>query len=70
MVITKLNDELLKKIATQSSGKYIKGDNGLVVDEIINELKEMDKKEFESKQFVSLKINFTCFGCWITIIFS
>ena len=27
VVITKLNDELLKKIATQSSGKYIKGDN-------------------------------------------
>ena len=29
VVITKLNDELLKKIATQSSGKYIKGDNTL-----------------------------------------
>ena len=27
VVITKLNDGLLKKIATQSSGKYIKGDN-------------------------------------------
>ena len=59
VVITKLNDELLKKIATQSSGKYIKGDNtSLVVDEIINELKEMDKKEFESKQFVSFKDQF------------
>ena len=62
VVITKLNDELLKKIATQSSGKYIKGDNtSLVVDEIINELKEMDKKEFESKQFVSFKDQFQWF---------
>ena len=62
VVITKLNDELLKKIATQSSGKYIKGDNTiLVVDEIINELKEMDKKEFESKQFVSFKDQFQWF---------
>ena len=62
VVITKLNDELLKKIATQSSGKYIKGDNtNLVVDEIINELKEMDKKEFESKQFVSFKDQFQWF---------
>ena len=62
VVITKLNDELLKKIATQSSGKYIKGDNtSIVVDEIINELKEMDKKEFESKQFVSFKDQFQWF---------
>ena len=62
VVITKLNDELLKKIATQSNGKYIKGDNtSLVVDEIINELKEMDKKEFESKQFVSFKDQFQWF---------
>ena len=62
VVITKLNDELLKKIASQSSGKYIKGDNtSLVVDEIINELKEMDKKEFESKQFVSFKDQFQWF---------
>ena len=62
VVITKLNDELLKKIATQSSGKYIKGDNtSLVVDEIINELKEMDKKEFESKQLVSFKDQFQWF---------
>ena len=62
VVITKLNDELLKKIATQSSGKYIKGDNtSFVVDEIINELKEMDKKEFESKQFVSFKDQFQWF---------
>ena len=62
VVITKLNDELLKKIANQSSGKYIKGDNtSLVVDEIINELKEMDKKEFESKQFVSFKDQFQWF---------
>ena len=62
VVITKLNDELLKKISTQSGGKYIKGDNtSLVVDEIINELKEMDKKEFESKQFVSFKDQFQWF---------
>ena len=71
VVITKLNDELLKKIATQSSGKYIKGDNtSLVVDEIINELKEMDKKEFESKQFVSFKVQFHWFlGAGLLFIF-
>ena len=32
-----------------------------VVDDIINELKEMDKKEFESKQFISFKDQFQWF---------
>ena len=62
VVITRLDENLLQKIAQQSDGKYIKGDNtAYVVDELINELKEMDKKEFESKQFVSFKDQFQWF---------
>ena len=62
VVITRLNENLLQKMANQSAGKYIKGDNTTqVVDDIINELKEMDKKEFESKQFVSFKDQFQWF---------
>ena len=62
VVITRLNENLLQKMALQSSGKYIKGENtNQVVDDIINELKEMDKKEFESKQFVSFKDQFQWF---------
>ena len=62
VVITRLDENLLQKIAQQSDGKYIKGDNtAYVVDEVINELKEMDKKEFESKQFVSFKDQFQWF---------
>ena len=62
VVITRLNENLLQKMANQSAGKYIKGDNtNKVVDDIINELKEMDKKEFESKQFVSFKDQFQWF---------
>ena len=49
-------------MALQSSGKYIKGENtNQVVDDIISELKEMDKKEFESKQFISFKDQFQWF---------
>ena len=49
-------------MALQSNGKYIKGENtNQVVDDIINELKEMDKKEFESKQFISFKDQFQWF---------
>ena len=62
VVITRLDENLLQKIAQKSDGKYIKGDNtAYVVDEVINELKEMDKKEFESKQFVSFKDQFQWF---------
>ena len=62
VVITRLDENLLQKIAQQSSGKYIKGDNtNEVVDEIINKLKEMDKREFESKQFISFKDQFQWF---------
>jgi len=62
VVITKLVPQLLKDIALSSSGIYISGGNTEeVVDEIIKQLKEMDKKEFESKQFVAYKDQFQWF---------
>ena len=62
VVVTKLNTQLLNTIANSSSGIYIEGVNtGLVVEEISKRLKEMDKKEFESKQFVAYKDQFQWF---------
>lgn len=62
VVVTKLNTQLLNKIANSSSGIYIEGLNTeLVVEEISKRLKEMDKKEFESKQFVAYKDQFQWF---------
>ena len=62
VVITKLNSDLLKKLADQSKGKYIEGEiTNDVVDEIISQLKEMDKKEFEAKEFTSFKDQFQWF---------
>ena len=62
VVVTKLNAQLLNKIANSSSGIYIEGLNTeLVVEEISKRLKEMDKKEFESKQFVAYKDQFQWF---------
>ena len=62
VVITKLVPELLQEIASSSNGIYIIGENTqAVVDEIIKKLKEMDKKEFESKQFVAYKDQFQWF---------
>ena len=62
VVVTKLNTQLLNTIANSSSGIYIEGVNTeLVVEEIAKRLKEMDKKEFESKQFVAYKDQFQWF---------
>jgi len=62
VVVTKLNAQLLNTIANSSSGIYIEGLNTeLVVQEISKRLKEMDKKEFESKQFVAYKDQFQWF---------
>ena len=62
VVITKLNENILKDMAKQTGGIYFKGDNtNSVVSSIVDELKEMDKQEFESKQFVSFKDQFQWF---------
>ena len=62
VVVTKLNTQLLNTIANSSSGIYIEGvKTELVVEEISKRLKEMDKKEFESKQFVAYKDQFQWF---------
>ena len=62
VVITKLNENILKDMATQTGGIYFRGDNtNSVVSSIVDELKEMDKQEFESKQFVSFKDQFQWF---------
>jgi Ca-activated chloride channel family protein len=62
VVITKLNENILKDMATQTGGIYFKGNNtNSVVSSIVDELKEMDKQEFESKQFVSFKDQFQWF---------
>ena len=61
-VITRLNENLLKKISNNANGMYFKGEITVdVVSKIINQLKEMDKREFESKEFISFKDHFQWF---------
>ena len=69
VVITKLNEKILSEMALESNEKYFKGDNtNTVVNLIIDELKEMDKKEFETKQFVAFKDQFQWFRIWIIFL--
>lgn len=61
-VITKRNAEILKEIADSANGEYVDGnDTQAVVDFVAETLKNMDKKEFEAKKFVSYKDQFQAF---------
>ena len=62
VVITKKNANILKAISEVSNGAYYDGnDTDLVLDFVEQTLKEMDKKEFEAKKFVSYKDQFQIF---------
>ena len=61
-VITKLNEKTLMDIAEEANGVYINGKNtNDVVDAIRDILNNMDKKEFEAKQFADFKDQFQWF---------
>ena len=62
VVITKRNQKVLEDIANSTKGAYQDGnDTGLVLEFVSNQLKAMDKKEFEAKKFVSYKDRFQPF---------
>ena len=62
VVITKLNDKILSSIASKGNGAYINGSNTEDVVEFVTEtLSQMDKKEFEAKQFADFKDQFQWF---------
>ena len=62
VVITKLNQNILQNIAESTGGIYQDGNNTQkVLDFVSEQLKAMDKKEFEAKKFVSFKDRFQAF---------
>jgi len=62
VVITKLNKEILTEIAEKGNGEYIDGSNtDEAVDKIKEALNQMDKMEFEAKQFADYKDQFQWF---------
>ncbi len=61
-VVTKLNETVLNEIATNANGFYVNGTNTQqVVDEVKERLLEMDKKEFETKQYTEFNHQFQWF---------
>jgi len=71
VVITKLNEPILQEIAEEGNGEYINGDNTSEAVEYIKEqLNQMDKKEFEAKQFAEYKDQFQWFvGAGLLFLF-
>lgn len=70
-VITRLDETILKEIASEANGVYINGSNTAdVVNTIKDELAKMDKQEFESKQIADFKDQFQWFlGLGILLLF-
>jgi Ca-activated chloride channel family protein len=71
VVITKLNEEILEEIADEGDGGYINGSNTEEAVEFIREqLNQMDKTEFEAKQFAEFKDQFQWFlGAGLLFLF-
>jgi len=62
VIITRLNKDILKEIAEKGNGEYIDGSNtDEAVDKIKEALNQMDKMEFEAKQFADYKDQFQWF---------
>jgi len=70
-VITKLNEEVLEDIADDGNGEYIDGTNTEQAVEFIKEqLLQMDRQEFEAKQFAEFKDQFQWFlGAGLLFLF-
>ncbi len=71
VVISKLNADTLEEIADEGNGEYIDGsDTEKAVEFIKEQLNQMDKKEFEAKQFAAYKDQFQWFlGAGLLLFF-
>ena len=61
-VVTKLNEKMLKEIATAGNGSYVRASNAKGgLDKIMSEIDKMEKKEFGSKSFKDYEDRFQIF---------
>ncbi len=62
VVITKLNETILKEIAKEGNGNYIFGNNTIkTIDEVEEIISNAEKKEYETKQYSDFKDQFQWF---------
>jgi len=62
-VITKLDEDILKRIAVNGRGNYVRASSSnLGLDEIFGEIKQMKKQELESKMYTEYNDQFQIFA--------
>jgi len=62
-VITKLDEEILKKIALSTNGNYVRASNSNIgLDEIFSQIKKMKKQELESTMYTEYNDQFQIFA--------
>jgi Ca-activated chloride channel family protein len=68
-VITKLDEEILKKIALSTNGNYVRASNSNIgLDEIFSDIKKMKKQDLQSTQFTEYNDQFQVFAALMLII--
>ncbi|HBE39733.1 MAG TPA: hypothetical protein DDW27_00725 [Bacteroidales bacterium] len=68
-VITRLDEDILKKIALNASGNYVRASNtNIGLDEIFNEIRKMKKQELESTMYTEYNDQFRIFTVIALII--
>lgn len=68
-VITKLDEEILKKIAVATGGNYVRASNSNIgLDEIFGEIRKMKKEELESTMYTEYNDQFQIFGAIVLFL--
>ena len=63
IVITKLDEEILKKIALSTNGNYVRASNSNIgLDEIYAQIKKMKKQDLESSMYTEYNDQFQIFA--------
>jgi Ca-activated chloride channel family protein len=62
-VVTKLDEDILKKIALSTNGNYVRANNSNIgLDEIFNDIKKMKKQDLESTMYTEYNDQFQIFA--------
>jgi len=62
-VITRLDEDILRKIAITAGGSYVRASNSNIgLDEVFNEIRKMKKQELESKMYTEYNDQFQIFA--------
>jgi Ca-activated chloride channel family protein len=68
-VITKLDEDILKKIAVTTNGSYVRASNSNIgLDEIFNQIRKMKKQELESTIYTEYNDQFQFFAAIMLIL--